>query len=167
MEMRAAHRPHQKRVGRPHIRAEPLRAIHLGLSIQPPERDTHRVPICPRGPRRQPHHRIDDLGVAGAAAEHARKGHLNIRPGRSWIGTQKLHRRHHHAGRADAALRRPMVQERGLQFARQHRLRRLQRLDPGPIHLRHGHQTGADLRAVDQHRTGSAIAGIAADLHAL
>ena len=42
----------------------------------------------------------------------------------------------------------------------------LDRLDPPALDLPHGHQAGAGLPSVEQHRAGAAVARVAADLGA-
>ncbi|OWK20273.1 hypothetical protein AJ88_32395 [Mesorhizobium amorphae CCBAU 01583] len=61
------------------------------------------------------HHRRDDFSVAGAAAEHASQRILCFHLGRIRPPIQKRGCRDQQAGRADAALRRAMIEERGLQ----------------------------------------------------
>ena len=112
-------------------------------------------------------HGLDDLAVAGAAAEHAAQRILDLGPRRRAAVAQQILRRHQHARRADAALRRAMVEE-GLLQRRERAVRRkaLDRLDRAAGHLAHRDQAGADLPAVEQHRAGAAVAGVAADLGA-
>src|SRR5207244_5687673 len=50
-------------------------------------------------------HRLDDLAVAGAAAEDAAEGVEHHRLGRPCFARQEVACRHQHARRADAALR--------------------------------------------------------------
>ena len=110
---------------------------------------------------------VDDLAVAGAATEHAteRVEHLFLRgPG---TPAQELGRGHQHAWGADPALRRAVAVEGPLQ-AREGAVpgQALDGEDVAARDLAQRHQTGANLLAVEQHRAGAAIAGVAADLGA-
>ena len=106
-----------------------------------------------------------DLAIAGAATQHAPQRLFGFGLGRAGGLAQKLCRRHQHTRRADATLRRPMAQEGGAQ-ARQNRGFGLDRFDAGSGDLRHRHQTGTDLAAIDQNGAGAAIPCIAAHLGA-
>ncbi len=83
------------------------------------------------------------------------------------IARQQIARRHQHAGRADAALRRAVALKGALQRAQAAVLgEALDGHDPAALDLAQRHQAGADLGAVEQHRAGAAVAGVAADLGA-
>ena len=66
-------------------------------------------------PGRHGEHRLDDLAVAGAAAEHAAERVEHRRLVGIRIRAQQRLRAHQHAGRAGAALRRPVGDEGALQ----------------------------------------------------
>ena len=116
-----------------------------------------------------PDHRVDDLAIAGAATQHAAKGILHLRRARLRHLAQQRHGRDHHPRCANSALRGLMVLEALHQCLRVvvgfHQPR--QRLHLPPHRLLHGHQAGADRRAIDQHSAGPAIARVAADLYIL
>ena len=122
-------------------------------------RPARRAGIADRG---------DDLGHSRCSGRARRRAppRPRSRDGRGIRGQQRR-RRHQHAGRADAALRRAMAQEGGA-AARVSRgvAEALDRGDRAARDLRRRGQAGADRRAVDQHGAGAAIAGIAADLGA-
>ena len=167
--MRRAHDADPQRIRRHGVGAEPVAAGDLGHAVEPRDaradgRANWRRPD--RGLRTGRHHRIDDLAVAGAAAKHAAQRVLDL-PARRLAIAQHVLCRHQHAGRADAALRRAMFEERFLQ-RRQSAIRReaLNRLDPSAGYLAHRDQARADLAPVEPHRAGAAVAGIAADLGA-
>jgi len=70
-----------------------------------------RAPTASRRSCDDVHHRIDDLAVAGAAAEHAPQRILDLGARRLAVLPHQLLRSHQHARRADAALGRPMIEE--------------------------------------------------------
>jgi hypothetical protein len=75
--------------------------------------------------------------------------------------------RHQHAGRADAALGGAVRMEGILQGAELAVLgQALDGDDRATGDLRHRHEAGADLAAVEPHRAGAAVAGVATDLGA-
>ena len=126
------------------------------------------------GPRghasaRRREHRVDDLAVAGAAAEHAaeRVAHLGSRSA-SGVRASSVVGRHQHAGRADAALR-GAVREEGLLERRRAAVAR-QALDGrarASLDLRRPRTRQAQTwRPSSQHRARAAVAGVAADLRA-
>ena len=168
--MRRAHDADPERIGRHGIGAEQIGARDLGHAVDPRQARTDRSAggRSGGGGAAHVHHRIDDLAVAGAAAEHAAQRILDLGAARRVTVGQHVLRRHQHAGRADAALRRAMIEKRLLQ--RRERAvgvgQALDRLDRPAVHLAHRHQAGADLPAVEQHGAGAAVAGIAADLGA-
>ena len=113
-------------------------------------------------------HRLDDLAVAGAAAEHAgeRVAHLGL--ARLRVRAQQRLGAHQHARRADAALRRAVGDEGALQ-RRQRAVgagEALDRRHRAAVALADGDDARADLLAVEQHGAGAAVAGVAADLGA-
>ena len=111
---------------------------------------------------------LDDLAVAGAAAEHAAERILDLAarrprrlaPGARWAaismpGVQMPHcaapwARNDACSAASVPCRRQA----------------LDGLDRAARDLAHRHQAGADLPAVEQHGAGAAVAGVAADLGA-
>jgi len=113
------------------------------------------------------HHRFDDLDVPGAPAQHAAEGVLHLGAHGHWGAQEAIHGRHQHAGRTDAALGGAVDEERAAQPLRQPvRPRTFDRVDVGAFRLGRGDQAGAGLAAVDEHRAGAAVAGVAADLGA-
>jgi len=113
--------------------------------------------------------RRDDFAVAGAAAEHTAERILHVLFG--WFTTpiQQRDGGYQHSGRADAALGRAMGGKAALE-ARRFWAVRVQSLDGGDrpaLGLGGADEAGANWRAIEQHGTGAAIAGIAADLCAL
>ena len=111
-------------------------------------------------------HRIDDLAVAGAAAQHAAHGvHDLVVIGRL-VMFEKIGRRHQHAGRADTTLGRAVF-VKGLLQVRQapiHRRKTFNRHHIAIGNLCNGYEAGTYLFAIEQYRAGAAIAGVAADL---
>ena len=112
-------------------------------------------------------HGIDDLEIAGAAAEHAAEAiHHRLAAGRR-VADEQIGGRHQHARGADAALGRVVGVECRLQRAPERKPGEpLHRHDRFAVRLRGGDHARAHLRAVDQHRAGAAVAGVAADLGA-
>ncbi len=109
--------------------------------------------------------RLDDLEVAGAAAQHAAQRIERLRLARLRLTAQQIIAGHQHAGRADAALGGAMRMESPLHRRAQPVLRQtFDRRDGLPGHLPDRDEAGASLFAIDQHRTGAAIAGVAAAL---
>ncbi len=112
-------------------------------------------------------HRVYDLAVAGAAAEHAAESILDRPLVGPRIAREEIARRHQHAGRADAALRGAVAMEGELQRVEGTALgQALDRDDLAARRLPGGHEAGANLLAVHQHRAGAAVARVAADLGA-
>ena len=109
--------------------------------------------------------RIDDRAVAGAAADVALEGMRQVLAMR--LVERLRGRRHHHAGGAVAALEGLGVVERLL-----HRMhlavlgQALDRGDLAALAAESGHQAGMERLAVEPHRAGAAVAGIAAFLDA-
>ena len=160
-------------VSRPKIGAERVSAANLGRPVQPLDRRADgtagRGPGVRSGLGPGVADRIDDLGIAGAAAEHAAERFPRLGPGRARGARQERGGRHQHAGRADAALRRAVPQEGALQAVRLAGRNGRQPLDGGDLAADGGgggRQAGADRLAVQQHRAGAAVAAIAADLGA-
>ena len=118
--------------------------------------------------RRRIQHRVDDLAIAGAAAEHAAQRVLDLvfASAADCVRSSAV-AGDQHARRADAALRRAMREEGGLQRRQACRWPSPSTVRTArPAHLADRDQAGADRLAVEQHRAGAAIAGVAADLGA-
>ena len=169
--VRAAHRPHrQPCLGRQRIRAEFFRPGHLARAIDLLDPRTHAMAHVRSGarPRCEIQHRLDDLAVAGAAAQHAAERILHLRLARGGDAGEQVGRRHQHRRSADAALRRA-VPEKCLLQRRQSAILGRQPLDGRhrpSLDARHRDQAGAALPTVEQNRAGAAIPGVAADLGA-
>ena len=164
------HRPQPQGVVRRLVGAEHFAAVELGHAVDLVHRGADR-----RAHRRRGHataagdveHGVDYLAVAGTAAQHAAEGVQGVLLGGIGIGRQQGLGGHQHARRTDAALGRAVALERRLQ--RRALIARRQALHgdhAATVRLGHGHQTGANRVAVEQHRTGATIAGVAADLGA-
>ncbi len=107
------------------------------------------------------------MAVARAAAQHAAQRLLGLLDARRGVGAQQLRRSDEHPRRADAALRRAgRVEARDQRPALVRERDPLHRLDARAVALAERGEAGADLRAVEQHGAGAAIAGVAADLGA-
>jgi len=118
-----------------------------------------------RGIARRIQHRRHDLAVAGAAAEHAAEAVHDLCRAGAGRGAQHLGRGDQHAGRAGAALRRAMAQERPLKAVQAAVSgEALHGLHAAARSLGQRHHAAAHLGAVEQHRAGAAVAGVAAHL---
>src|SRR5215211_1346804 len=135
-------------------------------------RRTRRSPrsLCPSSrlqPRRCQVDRVEDLLVAGAAAEVARQGLPYLSIGRVRVAAQQVVRRHDQAWRAEPALHAPRLDERLL-----HRVQILAfgyPLDSDDIQafgLPGGHQAGADELAAEVYGARPALALLAGVLRA-
>ena len=168
--MGRADHPQPERVLRRRIGTIEFAATDLGHPVGLDHARTHRLADLRRrhGPAaRHRTDRLDDLLIAGAAAEHAAQGILDRRLVGPGIALQQVRRRHQHARRADAALGRAMIEEGLLQGRHAGQIREpFDRGDRLAGELSAGHQTGAELFAVHQHGAGTAVAGIAAHLGA-
>ena len=133
-----------------------------------------RIGRIGRRPRRGQHlaarrqHGLDNLAIAGAAAQHTAQGALHLGLARLRFAPQQRLGAHQHAGGTDAALRRAKRDEGALQ-RRQRAVGLGQAFDrdhaaPGALAQRD--DARADLFAVEQHRAGAAVACMAADLRA-
>ena len=169
--MRRADGPHPQRIRRDGIGAIGLGARDLRAAVEPRDARAHGLALRRRGlpvnlAARGILHRVDDLGIAGAAAEHAAQRIGDLAARGFGIALQQGCGGHQHARRADAALR-GTAREEGL--LQQPALGRMPcqpfdgddaaRLPPGRPGTR---QAQAGL-AVDQHGAGAAVAGVAAD----
>ena len=112
------------------------------------------------------HHGRYDLAVAGAAAEHAAQRILHFEFRRLRVLFEQRSRGHQQAGGADAALRRAMLQEGGLQRRQSPVGKTLDCPHRAALDRGRRHQASAGRRAVDEHRAGAAIARVAANLGA-
>ncbi len=167
--MRRAHDPDPQRVGRNGVGTEQVAAGDLGMTIESrqagangsPRRRCHESGRVGGG-----HHGIDDLGVARAAAQHAAQRLFDLGAARPRRGGEEIARRHQHAGRADAALGRAMGEEGFLEIVEVAVGESLDRFDGAALDLTHGHETAADLPAVELHGACATVAGVAANLGA-
>ena len=171
--MRRSDRARRQRLGRPFVSAEDFGAREFANAVEARNAAPHRVA------RRQLRnfasaevvrllHGVENGSIAGAAAEHARERVLDCLCAGPGLPSQQRDRGGEDAWRADAALRGAMRVQRGAQL-RDDRLvvaEALDRFNRTPFRLPDGGQAGANRLAVDQHRAGSAIAGVAADLDA-
>ncbi len=173
--MRRPHDPDPQRIAGNGIGPEGIAAGDLGNAVDP--RDSSPYRPAGLGHRRcggccYRENGIHDLAVAGTAAEHTAQGIFDFGSCRSRRATDEFGGRHQHARRTDATLRRAVCQKGRLQsrqrlascgtVARE----TFDRLDPPAVDLAHRDEAGTDLAAVEQHGTGPAIAGVAADLGA-
>ena len=112
--------------------------------------------------------RLDDRAIAGAAAQDAAERVLRFAFARPRVPTQQRDRGEQHAGRADAALRGAVEMKGGAKPShdRVAVAETLDGFDGAPFDLPDAGQAGADGFAVDEHRAGAAVAGVAADLDA-
>ena len=110
-------------------------------------------------------HRVENLLIAGAAADIAAETLLDLLPVGVRVGAQRGGRRHHHARDAIAALAGAHLVEGFLQEAQLTAGgERLDALDGRALRLGHRQQAGLHQGAVDEHRAGAAFAGAAAFL---
>src|SRR5262245_54492296 len=110
-----------------------------------------------------PQHGLDDVLVAGAAAEIARQGPPDLVLGRVWVLGQECRRGDHHARRTESALQAVLVLEALLdrmQLARAGQT--LYRRDLMPVGLHGEHRAALDWPSVVQHSAGTAVGGVAA-----
>ena len=173
VRMRRADRLGDERVGRPFVGAENLRPRKLFRAVQPCQAFADRAAdrrldhnSSVEAMRR--HYGLDDLAIAGAAAEHAAERLHRLRFGRRGGFAQQRGRGQQHRRRADSALGGAMESE-GAPQTRDDRLvvaEAFDRLDAAARHLADGCEARANGLAVDQHRAGAAIAGVATDFHA-
>ena len=161
-----------ERVPRDGIGAVALGTGELGLAVELGEAGADGGPRrgrCQgqRGVACSVEHRGHDLAVAGAATEHAAEPvhHLCLAGARR--GAQQFGCGNQHARRARAALGRAVAQEGPLQAVEASLPgEALHGFHVAPCGLGHGHHAAAHLGAVEQHRAGAAVAGVAAYLGA-
>ena len=109
--------------------------------------------------------RIENLLIAGAAADIAAEPLLDLLAVGKRIGAKRRGRRHHHAGNAIAALAGAGLVESLLQHAQFAGMsERLDRLDRRALRLGHRQQARFHQHAIDEDRTRAALAGAAAFL---
>src|SRR5512145_19892 len=112
-------------------------------------------------------HRLDDLDVAGAAAQVAGEGRADRGLVGRWVAAQQRFGRHDHARRAEAALRAELLVESTLQRAqRAFPVLRFDGLDRAAFAACGEREAGKPRLAVDQHRARAAFATVAAALRA-
>jgi hypothetical protein len=112
-----------------------------------------------------PYFSVPSSFVAGAAAEHAAERVLHFRLGGRALAAEEIGGGHEHAGRARAALSGAVALEGGLERGDLAAAREpFDGDDLSAFGLRERSQAGAHLAAVEQHRAGAAVAGVAADL---
>ena len=110
---------------------------------------------------------VDDVLIAGAAAEIAGDAFANLAIGRRRVVVQERHRRHDHARRAVAALKAVLFPEPGLDRMQIAVLcQPLDGRDLRPAGLDREDRARLRAAAVDDHRAGAALAGVAADVRA-
>ncbi len=108
---------------------------------------------------------VENLLIAGTAADIAAKPLLDLFAIGKWVGAQRRGRRHHHAGDAVTALAGAGLVEGALQDIELAGLgQRLDGLDMSALRLGHRQQARLHQHAIDEHRTGAAFAGAAAFL---
>ena len=170
--MRRADGPDPQRISRNGIRAIGLGAGDLRAAIKSCDARAHRMALLRRsfgvnGATGRVLNRIDDLGIAGAAAKDAAQRILDHGAGWFCLAVQQCNRGHQHARRADAALC-STPRQKGLlqQRTTGQGLQALDGGDAGAIGLGGGHEAGAGGLTVDQHGAGAAVARVAAALGA-
>ena len=166
--MRRPNGDERQAIGRRFVGPENIGSIDLASAVEPRDAIPHFAVRrhCRRLGARRRHHGGDDLRIAGAAAEHAAEHVLDLRFARRRIVPQQRDRRNDHARRADSALRRAMVEKSLFQPLGKRVVEPFDGRDRASLDLTDGGQAGADGRAVDKHRAGAAIAGVAARLDA-
>src|SRR5207248_7983587 len=106
--------------------------------------------------------RLDDVVVAGAAAEVALEPHADLLLRRVGVALEQLLGRHDHAGRAEPALEAMLVPEGLLQGMERRSLgEALDGRDLGPVRLHREHRAGLHAVAVELDGARPAIAGVA------
>ena len=120
--VRRADRLQDQAAGMPEVGAEGVAAVDLGRAVEPGEARADRAAGGRGSGGRVGDAGVedggDDLAVAGAAAEDAAEGVVDLGLARARPRGEERGRRHQHAGRADAALRRAVAEEGGLQRGR-------------------------------------------------
>src|SRR6266852_1366972 len=112
-------------------------------------------------------HGLEDVPVAGAAADVALQRLLDLVVARARVRTQQGGRAHQHPGRAIPALERVVIAERLLERCELAVFREpFDGLDLRPVGLYREEHAALHELAVDDHRAGAAVPGIAADVAA-
>src|SRR5437588_11108249 len=144
--------------GRPTARRRSRSGGTAGLATRGPRR-----PAPPRGGARD---RVDDLGVARAAAQIARDGAADLLArGRRMVSEEGV-RGHDHPGDAEAALNAALGHERLLQGVEPVAVTQTAHGgDPAPGRAGRQHETAAHRLAVQEDRAGPADSLAAAFLH--
>ncbi len=170
VEVRTAHGAHEKGVGRADVGSEHLGPVDLWPSVQAADRRAdglasrrHRLG---RARARCAQNGGDDAGISRAATEDTGQSGADLVLGRIGRAREKFGGSHHHAGGADTALGRALGEECVPQTVRRAATPGLERLDAGAVDLAGRNEAGAGLPPVDQHGAGTAVARVAADLHA-
>ena len=173
MRVRRAHRARDERIRRPFVGAEDFRSGKFSGAVEPGKAPADRVLVRQVGRDRvakavRVADRLDDRAIAGAAAQDAAERVLRFAFARPRVPTQQRDRGEQHAGRADAALRGAVEMKGGAKPShdRVAVAETLDGFDGAPFDLPDAGQAGADGFAVDEHRAGAAVAGVAADLDA-
>ena len=121
-EMRAPYGAHKPCTFGPAVGTETFADINFGTSVKPFHSGADGRPggwcggWCGgvAGWSASIHHRVNDFGIAGTAAQHAPKCVLDRLPVRGRVTAQERGCCHHHAWGADPALRRAVAKEGGL-----------------------------------------------------
>src|SRR5262249_36144857 len=118
-------------------------------------------------PRGRVLNRFHDVDVAGAAAQVAGDRLPNFGLGRVRVASQEGDARHHHPRRAVAALQAVLLPEAFLdRMELAAFFQSLDRADGAAVGLYRQHGARLDRFAVDDHRAGAAVRGVAADVRA-
>ena len=162
-----------ERIRRPLVGAEDFCSGKFSGAVEPGKTPADRAVVRQGGRDRvakavRVEDRLDDRAIAGAAAQDAAERVLRFAFARPRVPTQQRDRGEQHAGRADAALRGAVEMKGGAKPShdRVAVAETLDGFDGAPFDLPDAGQAGADGFAVDEHRAGAAVAGVAADLDA-
>ena len=140
--------------------------IHSRLAQSPRAAVRRRATAHGPRPRGQPD-RVEDLHVAGAAAEVARQRLADLVVARLRAVLEQVGRRDDEARRAEAALHRARLDERLLHAVQPVAVGEpLDRDHVVPVRLRRQHEARAHEHAVEQHRARAALALLARVLRA-
>ncbi|MET3824181.1 hypothetical protein ABID76_006907 [Burkholderia ambifaria] len=165
--MRTADRAQEQAVGRIAVGAEALASIDLFRAVEARQRYADGRPFGRRkrdasrgAAASRLGHRVDDLLVAGAAAQHAVDGGPRTGAVAHLAGVDCGRRGRQHAGRAEAALHRLMREKRVLQAAAAAGAvgEAFDGDDTAPRDLSDRNQARVARVAIDDHRAAAAIA---------